>query len=329
MRSRSRALAGKSVDAMLAAIEVYNKPDFAYREECFAILAVNSWELLLKARLLQLSGNRIGAVLVYERRRKADGQLSDKRYRQKGRSGTHLSVGMFRAVDLLRDEYGDVLPAAVRENLELMCEIRDNAVHFLNKGFDLSKAVQQLGTACVRNYLGLAQSWFGIDLARYNFFLMPLAFVGAGHTADAVTVNAEERKVLAFLRERIAENSGGDGDDYSVALRLDLKFMRSKSGDATPVVVSNDPDATLVTLSEEDIRDRYPWDYAILTTRLRKRYSDFKANQRYHEIRKLLELDERYCKKRFLDPATKAGTGKCFYNPNIVKQFDLHYVRTP
>ena len=53
MKSRSRTLAGKSIDAMLAAIEVYNKATFAYREESFAILASNSWELLLKARLLR------------------------------------------------------------------------------------------------------------------------------------------------------------------------------------------------------------------------------------------------------------------------------------
>ena len=50
---------------MLAAIEVYNKPTFAYREESFAILAINSWELLLKARLLQLENNRLAVILSY------------------------------------------------------------------------------------------------------------------------------------------------------------------------------------------------------------------------------------------------------------------------
>ena len=68
MKSRSRALADKSIDAMLAAIEVYNKPTFAYREESFAILAINSWELLLKARLLQLANNRLTVILSYEHR---------------------------------------------------------------------------------------------------------------------------------------------------------------------------------------------------------------------------------------------------------------------
>lgn len=50
MKSKAQELADKSVAAMMSAIEVYNKPDFKYREETFAILAINAWELLLKGK---------------------------------------------------------------------------------------------------------------------------------------------------------------------------------------------------------------------------------------------------------------------------------------
>lgn len=33
-----RSLLDKSVNSMLSAIEIYNKPNFSYREETFAIL---------------------------------------------------------------------------------------------------------------------------------------------------------------------------------------------------------------------------------------------------------------------------------------------------
>lgn len=46
-----KALRDNSKDAMLAAIEIYNKPQIRYRDECFVILLINSWELLLKAIL--------------------------------------------------------------------------------------------------------------------------------------------------------------------------------------------------------------------------------------------------------------------------------------
>lgn len=37
-----KGLIDKSIGSMLSAIEIYNKPDFKYREETFAILAINS-----------------------------------------------------------------------------------------------------------------------------------------------------------------------------------------------------------------------------------------------------------------------------------------------
>jgi hypothetical protein len=46
----SADLAAKSIQAAIAAIEVYNKPSFSYREEAFSLLMTNAWELLLKAK---------------------------------------------------------------------------------------------------------------------------------------------------------------------------------------------------------------------------------------------------------------------------------------
>ena len=327
MKSRSRTFADKSIDAMLAAIEVYNKPTFAYREESFAILAINSWELLLKARLLQLANNRLAVILLYEHQQRADDTHSEKRYKKKSRSGTHLSIGLFRAIDQLRDDFGDTTHPSVRKNLELLCEIRDNAVHFINSSFEISKLAQELGTACLQNYLGLVKRWFAIDLAAYNFFLMPLAFVRVGRSVDTITMNSSERKVIEYLRQRIADDLEGADDDYTVALRVDLKFLRSKAVDAAPVVLSDDPAAITVRLSEEDIREKYPWDYKSLTTRLKGRYANFKENLKYHRLRQTLESDDRFCNTRYLDPVKKFGTLKRFYNSNILQELDKHYER--
>jgi hypothetical protein len=48
----SAELARKSVDAAISAIEMYNKPNFSYREEAFVIFMTNAWELLVKAKWL-------------------------------------------------------------------------------------------------------------------------------------------------------------------------------------------------------------------------------------------------------------------------------------
>ncbi|KXS37104.1 MAG: hypothetical protein AWU58_2136 [Methanohalophilus sp. T328-1] len=54
LRGSYRALRDNSKSAMLACIEIYNKPSFQYRNETFIILLLNSWELLFKA-ILRLS----------------------------------------------------------------------------------------------------------------------------------------------------------------------------------------------------------------------------------------------------------------------------------
>jgi hypothetical protein len=70
MKARSQELAVKSVAAMISAIEIYNKPDFKYREETFSILAINAWELLLKAKWLRDHKNKIHSLYVQEKRKR-------------------------------------------------------------------------------------------------------------------------------------------------------------------------------------------------------------------------------------------------------------------
>jgi hypothetical protein len=50
------------VQAAVAAIEIYNKPTFSYREEAFALLMTNAWELLFKAKWLLDRGEAIESL---------------------------------------------------------------------------------------------------------------------------------------------------------------------------------------------------------------------------------------------------------------------------
>lgn len=69
-RARCHYLLEKSVQAALSAIEVYNKPDFKYREESFSILMVNAWELLLKAKILQDNNNDLKSLYIIDKDQK-------------------------------------------------------------------------------------------------------------------------------------------------------------------------------------------------------------------------------------------------------------------
>ena len=73
-----RALLDKAMDSMLSAIEIYNKPNFNYREETFAVLAINAWELLLKAYILRENRYNLRSIYVLEPSIKKNGTKSKR-----------------------------------------------------------------------------------------------------------------------------------------------------------------------------------------------------------------------------------------------------------
>src|SRR3990172_1130794 len=276
MRSRARQMLDKSLSAMLAAIEVYNKPTFEYREEAYSILAVNAWELLLKARILQIDNNKTSAIIDYEKRQLGNGKLSRKLYKKKNRTGNDVSIGLFKAYDRLTNDYADTINPVVRKNLEALTEVRDNAVHFINKEFEIRKKVHEVGTANLKNYVNIIRQWFGVSLSDFKLFLMPIAFLRDMGSAEGVLINTEERNLLAYIKSLESVVDDDVTNDFNLSLNIDIKIRRVSETSGAEVVISDGPNAIPIKLEEENIRERYPWDYDILTKRLQDRYSDFK-----------------------------------------------------
>jgi hypothetical protein len=218
---------------------------------------------------------------------------------------------------------------AVKDNILALTEIRDNAIHFVNDDILLSLKVQEIGTAALQNYLHLIRAWFGDVLSGYNFYLMPVSFFRDFDTARGTALNSAEQKLLSYIKTVESQyDEEEEPSNYNLTLRIDVKFQKGTSAGALPVQITNDTNAPEVRLAEENIIDKYPWDYHVLTTRLGRRYMDFKANQKYHNIRKVLEKNPKFAHERFLNPSNPKGGKKLLYNPNIVKEFDAHYVQT-
>jgi len=318
MKARARELLDRAIAAMVAAIDVYNKPDFPFRAESFTILALNAWELLLKARWLALHRNRLSSL--YVRQGKAD--ASRPRYKRT-RSGNPMTHSLDYLAKKLTEQRQ--LDENARRNLEALSELRDTAVHFYHRSPELNERVQEIGMACLKNFVAAVQDWFQEDLSRFNFYLMPLSFVAPPPSLEAIQLNRHEKSFLAFLNSLTPEQEN-PAARYSVAVNVEVRFVRSKAASAPSVRVTNDPNAPEVRLSEEQVREIYPWDYQELTNRCRERYSDFKVNRKYHELRKNLESDKRFAHERRLDPE-KRTPRKMFFAPAILEQFDKHYRR--
>src|SRR6185437_5293100 len=271
MRSRSRQLAQNAEAALISAIEIYNKPNFAYREETFAILALNAWELLLKARLLSLNRNSVSCLYTYEQRKNKAGGILKKKYVRKNRAGNAFTIGLDKAVIAL-DGSSSPVPEGVKKNLQALTEIRDNAVHFVNAGPKLAKQVLEIGTACVLNFIESAKKWFKLDLSRYHLYLLPIGFVQPPGPATAVSSGPDSKNLFKYLAGLVTEAQAQPDDGYHVALEVNLSFQRSYGNAAIALAITNDPTVPKVQLSEADIRQRYPWDYLTLVAKMKERY---------------------------------------------------------
>ena len=324
MKARSAHLLDRAVLAMAAAVELYNKPGLPYRNESFSILAVNGWELLLKARWLRLHSNKVKSLYVYEHRTDSKGRRSARPSIRLTQSRAPQTHGLLYLAGQLHSA-GNLVEAVLR-NLEGMSEIRDCASHFYHEAPNLDARLYEFGAACVKNFANAVQEWFGRDVTEFGFRLMPLTFLDLPTIVEGSLLNKDERRILAFLDGIDGSNTDPDAT-YTTSVSVDVRFTRSKSQQAIPVQVTQDPSAIAVTLTEEDIRQRFPWDYKTLTEKCKERYSDFMPNRKYHSIRMALESDKRYGHRRFLDPHNPTGQGKPLYNPSIVAQLDHHYTK--
>ncbi|OSZ74853.1 DUF3644 domain-containing protein [Hydrogenophaga sp. IBVHS1] len=318
-------LVDKAVAAITAAVEVYNKPAFAYRAETFAILALNGWELLLKAKVVKDEGNDLKARRVYQARPTKSGRPSKKLFLKLNRAGNAQTISLGACIVELEKSPAK-LHVEVKNNLEALTEIRDNSVHFVTANALLARQAQELSAAAVQNFVVLTKQWFARDLSRSLHVILPLSFIAPASTAESVVVSADESRLIRHL-ESLAKVPGNAESPFAVAVRLQLKLEKSTLSAAPKVQVTKDPDAVKVTLTEEDVRAQYPWDYRELCKRMAARYSDFKQDGRFHALRKPLLTDERYAKARYLDPGNPKSPKKDFYNPNVLSVFDASYRR--
>ncbi len=321
--SLSTDLATKSVQAAVAAIEVYNKPNFSYREEAFALLMANAWELLLKAKWLLDHDEALDSL--YELVDDGQGGKTPKT----NRSGNPLSHAAGYLAAKLKEDKDSGLEQACHDNFLALVEIRDNAAHFINKDLYLGRRILEIGTASLRNYLCLATEWFQLDLAAYNFFLMPISFYHGFETAEPATrVHYPEQvqRLLTYL-DALEAQPPEDGAKQHVALRMETKLVRGKDTSSVAFRWTDDPTAPAMTVREEDILKNYPMTYRDLADTMKRRYENFLENRAFHKIRQALEKDSKYAIVRLLHPANPRSSRQRFYNPNILQEFDKNYAR--
>lgn len=274
MRAIYKNLLDKSVAAALSSIEIYNKPDFKYREEIFVILLINAWELLLKAKILK-NEKKPTSLYVYAGRRI-----------KRNRAGTPFTidiVGALRELDL-----NDIL----EENLDRLIEVRDTAIHFYNTD-STSYLVYSLGAASLRNFNKLIKQWFGINLSKtYNFNILPLGFAYNFKTFTTLDIDNEPgvvRNIILDISKRQKENRV-EKDGFYLVCEIRAELVSAKKivdSEALRIVVDKEAkNAPVAIIERKNITDLYPHTWTDIRDKLRKEIPNFNQNQLHNIIKK-------------------------------------------
>ena len=221
-------LVEKSVDAYVLALETINRLSIKYRVESFTHLICNAWELLLKARVLDMQPSR------------------DAIYSKTKRGEPKRTIS-------LRDALIKVVPnekEPLRRNLEVVADLRDDAMHFVIS--EVPNDVLLLFQACVINYHKKLNEWFGISLSdRVTVGMMTIVYdlspgsFDLGSPAVKRRLGKDVAAYLAQMQKKIqAEFSTLErSPEFSIGLEYKL-VLTKKPGDADIVLSTGEKGAS-------------------------------------------------------------------------------------
>ena len=310
--ARSLIMARRAAAALLAAVEMGNKTAVPYREETFCLQMLNSWEILLKARIVQQNRNRLAAILK---------KGSDKRFERDPQTKSPYTIKFVEALNRVG------VPQNVKINLLGINAMRNDVAHLGMLSVELRTQVLRYGTASIVNFAKLYQEWFGERVAIP--YLLPVAFVGKSEILLAGTKgDFRQRQLLNYLSHLVGSTDTRD-TSYAVSLQVDVS-VNPVAGGGGAIGVTSDQNAPLVSLSDDQITKLYPWTYNDLTSQCKNRYADFRENQTFHNFMRHVKRSGDCAYKRNLDPNNAKSPSQWRYNPvPTLKLLDTKYTMLP
>ena len=238
-------LVEKSLEAYVLALETINRITIKYRLESFCYLLCNAWELLLKARILDLEKHE--GSIYYEQ--------------SEGQKKRSLS---------LKDCLKKVMPNQndpVRRNVERIEDLRDEAVHLVISHIPVD--FLSLFQAGVINFHKLSRSWFGMSLAeKYPVGMLSIAYDVDPEKSDIGNASLKSKlgkDAVSFLSQYCAEIRN-ELDQLQrtpeFAIGIEYKLALTKKADEADIVLaqgSTDGAFTQIVEVAKDSSSTHPY----------------------------------------------------------------------
>lgn len=219
MKRLSRQLLGKSQEAFLLSLEIYNKPTIQYRLEAFCFFFTNAWELMLKAYLLE--GTKSEKSIFY---------LKEK---NKPRKSITLRDALRRVFPNEKDP--------IRKNIEDIADLRDSATHLIVQ--ELESIYVGLFQAGVLNYLEKLKDWFGVNITdKISPAMLSLIF-DIGKVTPVILKKRHGREISNFfdIKSSEIENNINSLADKKYCISVEYKLALVKNPKDADITLSAGP----------------------------------------------------------------------------------------
>ena len=246
MRDIKEQLIGKSIEAFILGLEIYNKPTIRYRIEGFSFFICNAWELMLKAEMM----NRQESIYFKD---SPDRTLS------------------LEAV--VKKIYSDV-NTRVRLNLERIIELRNISTHFITEDYELKYA--PLFQACVLNFVNEMQRFHQVvitDSIAQNFLTISATYEPLTNEEIRLKYPPEiAEKFIQQANEIDILSNEYNSDKFSIEIKQNLFITKKKKEANFTVAICKESENKVAIIKDpKDSSQTHKYSYANVITVVEER----------------------------------------------------------
>lgn len=231
----------KSQESFSYAIETYNKPNLAIKNEVFLFLICHAWEMLLKAYLL-----RQNISIFYKDKTKRNRTIS-------------LTEALRKVINDDRDP--------VRINLETIVGMRNSSQHLIIPEY--SYLLNDLYLACVENYAEKLKQFFKINVFEKfdnNFMTIQLPqSINFGKMFSLYGKNVRDaflkkKQYIEKLLEENADENGNLNSKIAISYTFNVKQVKTKEEADLFITRKNSQNAVKEVKVAKDINHEFPYN---------------------------------------------------------------------
>lgn len=225
MTDLKERLLEKSQEAFCMAIELYNKPTIKYRVEGFSLFICNAWELMLKAHLLNISGD---SSIYYP----------DNKER---------TITLENCIQKIFTNNKDPL----RINLEKIIELRNTSTHFITEEYEM--VYVPLFQSCIFNYNEKMMAFHHIDMTSVipqNFLSLSVSMKALDESEIIAKYPEEIATKLLTANNNITNMITSNNDKFAIRIEHYHYITKNKDKATSFIAIDNSEEAKVKIIKE-------------------------------------------------------------------------------